>query len=100
HGWYSKTKEFWPEDLDSIHQKLPNRAFAISEYGAGASVYQHELDPKQPKTNGVWHPEDYQCILHETAYKAMKDRPYLWGIFLWNMFDFAADQRAEGDHLG
>ena len=30
----------------------------------------------------------------------MKDRPYIWGTFLWNMFDFASDGRAEGDHLG
>jgi beta-galactosidase len=30
----------------------------------------------------------------------MSQRPYLWGTFLWNMFDFASDFRHEGDHLG
>ena len=30
----------------------------------------------------------------------MKQRPWLWGTFLWNMFDFAADARNEGDHAG
>jgi beta-galactosidase len=30
----------------------------------------------------------------------MKDRPWLWCEFLWVMFDFAADQRKEGDHPG
>jgi beta-galactosidase len=99
-GWYSKTNAAWPDALDQYHAENPGRAMAISEYGAGASIYQHEIDPKQPKTTARWHPEEWQGITHEAAYKAMKARPYLWGTFLWNMFDFAADQRAEGDHLG
>jgi beta-galactosidase len=100
YGWYSKTNAAWPGALDQLHTENPNRAICISEYGAGASVYQHEIDPKQPKTTARWHPEEWQGVTHEAAYKAMKARPYIWGTFLWNMFDFAADQRAEGDHLG
>jgi len=106
YGWYSKTAAAWPSELDHLHAQLPGRGMGISEYGAGASIDQHQLvfepkdDPKQPKTNGVWHPEEWQDIVHEKAYKAMKDRPFLWGTFLWNMFDFASDGRAEGDHLG
>jgi beta-galactosidase len=30
----------------------------------------------------------------------MKARPYLWCKFVWNMFDFAADARNEGDVPG
>ncbi len=30
----------------------------------------------------------------------MKTRPYLWGKFVWNMFDFASDKRVEGDTHG
>jgi beta-galactosidase len=30
----------------------------------------------------------------------MKDRPYLWGKFVWNMFDFAVDGRNEGETAG
>ncbi|HEX4055612.1 MAG TPA: glycoside hydrolase family 2 TIM barrel-domain containing protein [Tepidisphaeraceae bacterium] len=99
-GWYTKSNADWPAELDSIHARIPNRAFCISEYGAGASVYQHEIDPAQPKTTGLWHPEEWQGVVHEAAYKAMKQRPYIWGTFLWNMFDFASDGRHEGDHLG
>lgn len=99
-GWYSKSTAAWPEELDSIHARIPGRAFGISEYGAGASVYQHEIDLAQPKTTGLWHPEEWQGVAHEAAYKAMKERPYIWGTFLWNMFDFASDGRHEGDHLG
>ena len=99
-GWYIKTPAAWPIDLDTLRTDIPTRAFGISEYGAGASIFQHELNPKQPKTVSYWHPEEWQGVVHETAYKAMKDRPYIWGTFLWNMFDFASDGRHEGDHLG
>jgi beta-galactosidase len=30
----------------------------------------------------------------------MKDRPWMWCQYIWVMFDFAADQRTEGDHPG
>jgi beta-galactosidase len=100
YGWYSGQPEDWPGKLDELHQTLPARCVGITEYGAGASIVQHEIPPRQPKPVSPWHPEEWQCVVHEAAWKAMKDRPWLWGTFLWNMFDFAADQRKEGDHLG
>ena len=30
----------------------------------------------------------------------MKTRPWLWVTYVWNMFDFSADERAEGDQFG
>jgi beta-galactosidase len=100
YGWYNDTPAAWPQGIDSLHQSMAGHAIAISEYGAGASVFEHEIDPRQPQTVSFWHPEEWQGVVHEAAYKAMKDRPYLWGTFLWNMFDFAVDSRHEGDHLG
>jgi beta-galactosidase len=99
-GWYTKTPADWPKDLDALRAQIPGRAFGISEYGAGASVFEHEINPKQPVPVSFWHPEEWQGVVHEAAHKAMKDRPYIWGTFLWNMFDFAVDSRHEGDHLG
>src|SRR5256714_1714973 len=100
-GWYGRSQEYWPQWLDELHGYFPDRAFAISEYGAGASVKQHEVYPTtHPAPGGLWHPEEWQGIFHETAYGAMKQKPWLWGTFLWVMFDFAADQRKEGDHMG
>jgi beta-galactosidase len=99
-GWYVKSPDNWAADLDRLHSTLPERGLAISEYGAGASAFQHEVNPSHPKTDGAWHPEEWQCVVHEAAYKAMSERPYLWGTFLWSMFDFASDGRHEGDHLG
>ena len=100
-GWYSGTVSDWPRALDELHAQHPDRRIGISEYGAGASVKQHELSPTtRPRTGGPWHPEEWQAIIHENAWRAMKDRPWLWCEFLWVMFDFAADQRKEGDQLG
>lgn len=100
YGWYNGKPEDWPGKLDGLHEALPTRSLCISEYGAGASVQQHEIPPQQPKPVGPWHPEEWQCVVHEAAWKAMNERRWLWGTFLWNMFDFAADQRHEGDHPG
>lgn len=33
-------------------------------------------------------------------WKALVERPFVWGSFVWNMFDFGAAHRTEGDRLG
>jgi beta-galactosidase len=100
YGWYTGRVNDWPGALDKLHEAFPNRCIGISEYGAGASIFQHEQPTTKPKTGGSWHPEEWQSVVHEAAWDAMKDRPWLWCTFIWNMFDFAADQRHEGDHAG
>jgi beta-galactosidase len=101
YGWYNGQAEDWPGKLDELHKMLPARSVGISEYGAGASVQQHELNPHKPgDTASPWHPEEWQNVVHEHAWKAMSERPWLWSVFLWNMFDFASDYRHEGDHMG
>ena len=39
-------------------------------------------------------------MLHESYLKQIDARPYLWGAFVWNMFDFASDGRDEGGQQG
>ena len=99
-GWYEKNPEDFAIYADEQHNAFPKRCLAISEYGAGGSIYQHEEPAKKPAPKGVWHPEEYQSLVHEITWNAMKERPYLWGTFIWNMFDFASDGRSEGDCLG
>ena len=72
----------------------------MSEYGAGANPAQHEQNPAQPKPGGQWHPEEWQAEVHEAAWAAMKQRPFVWGTFVWCMFDFAVSTRHEGDQPG
>ncbi|TCO55014.1 glycoside hydrolase family 2 protein [Actinocrispum wychmicini] len=98
-GWYSSGTGpgSW---ADALHAKDPARKIGISEYGAGGSVNQHQEPPRQPVTTSTFHPEEYQNLLHENSWKQIAARPYLWGTFVWNMFDFASDGRAEGDTPG
>jgi beta-galactosidase len=100
YGWYTGSVSGLGPNLDSLHAALPARPIAVSEYGAGANVTQHELNPAQPSAGGQWHPEEYQAYLHEQSWKQLQARPYVWGKFVWNMFDFASDGRNEGAQPG
>jgi beta-galactosidase len=99
-GWYSGAKEKYGEELDSRRDHSRHGGLCISEYGAGANTTQHEQNPKQPKTTGQWHPEEWQAEVHEAAWAAMKQRPFVWGTFVWCMFDFAVSTRHEGGQPG
>ncbi|HMD59947.1 MAG TPA: glycoside hydrolase family 2 TIM barrel-domain containing protein, partial [Opitutaceae bacterium] len=99
-GWYhGKASEFaaW---LDKTRADYPKARFAMSEFGAGASIYQHAQDPAPPEPRGPFHPEEYQCLYHEAYWAALKTRPYVWAKFIWCLHDFASDGRNEGDHPG
>jgi beta-galactosidase len=99
-GWYELSPSDFPGVIDGLHESLPGRPIAVSEYGAGASVKQHESPPSKPDPRGSSHPKEGQSLFHETYWKAMKTRKYLWGKFVWNVFDFASDGRNEGDTPG
>ncbi len=101
-GWYSGwgSKDDFGKSLDSRRQDSRHGGICVSEYGAGANIAQHEQNPKQPVTTSQWHPEEWQAIVHETAWPAMKSRPFVWGTFAWIMFDFAVSTRHEGGMPG
>ena len=101
-GWYSGwgPKDNFGALLDKYRYASRNGGFCVSEYGAGANVRQHEQNPRQPKTDGQWHPEEWQTEVHEAAWAAMKERPFVWGTFVWAMFDFAVSTRHEGGSEG
>jgi beta-galactosidase len=99
-GWYNGTYNDLGGWADNLHATNPTRKIALTEYGAGANTTQHELNPAQPTPTGQWHPEEYQAILHEASWKQLQTRTYLWGTFVWNMFDFASDSRNEGSQPG
>ncbi len=100
HGWYYGSYTDFGGFVDNLHSTQPARLIAISEYGAGASVTTHQENPPKPVTTSTFHPEEYQAILHEATWAQIAARPFLWGTFVWNMFDFASDGRAEGDTNG
>lgn len=103
YGWYTGSAEMFGPWADELHAADPTRKIGVTEYGAGGSIYQHqEMLPAAaaPDPFGPWHPEEYQAQFHEVHLKQIEARPYLWGTFVWNMFDFASDGRNEGDHAG
>ncbi|HVT80244.1 MAG TPA: glycoside hydrolase family 2 TIM barrel-domain containing protein [Phycisphaerae bacterium] len=69
--------------------------WAVTEYGAGSSIYYHSENPKR-----MDHSEEYESLLHENTWKVFNKHPEIWGKFVWNMFDFAVDGRNEGDQQG
>jgi len=100
-GWYRGMPEGMNDALDKFRKFAPHQPLAVSEYGAGASIHQHQQGmTKAPAPRGPWHPEEWQAIVHETNWKAIESRPFIWGSFIWNLFDFASAHRKEGDTPG
>jgi beta-galactosidase len=98
-GWYvGRLADLGPM-LDQAHERHPRLPISVSEYGAGAALTQHSDDPTGGPINphGRPHPEEYQNLYHEKSWEALRQRPYLWGSFIWNLIDFASDSRQEGD---
>lgn len=100
YGWYGADVNQIGKWADETHKNHPEFKIGVSEYGAGASIYQHEEDLKQPIPNSYWHPESWQTFYHEQNWKELNERPYIWGTFIWNLFDFGASHRTEGDRAG
>lgn len=93
-GWYGGNVSMYGPWFDNYHKKYPNRVIGISEYGCEALNW-HTSEPEQGD-----YTEEYQSYYHEELIKQISKRPYLWATHVWNMFDFAADARAEGGENG
>ena len=93
-GWYGGDTSMNGPWFDTFHKKYPDRPIGISEYGCEALNW-HTSKPVQGD-----YTEEYQAYYHEELIKQIADRPYLWATHVWNMFDFAADARAEGGENG
>ncbi len=93
-GWYGGKVDMYGPWFDKFHKKYPDTPIGISEYGCEALNW-HTSNPEQGD-----YTEEYQAYYHEEVIKQIIDRPYLWATHVWNMFDFAADARAEGGENG
>lgn len=100
-GWYGDSPDGMEKKLYTWNKSIHKKGIAVSEYGAGASINQHQQGMTEtPITTGKWHPEEWQAIVHEANYKQIKQADFVWGSFVWNMFDFASAGRKEGEQLG
>lgn len=94
-GWYMGELTQNEEWIDDYHTRFPDRCLGISEYGAEGILKWHSDDPKVKDYS-----EEYHALYHEHMAKIFDERPFLWATYVWNMFDFAADNRDEGGVQG
>ena len=94
-GWYyGEMNDFGPW-LDRFHEARPGVSLGITEYGVDANLALHSEEPVLKDYS-----EEYQALWHETVYPQIEARSWLWGSFIWNMFDFSSDRRNEGGQQG
>jgi len=101
-GWYEKTVADFAPFFDAWHEKYPDAKIGVSEYGAGASYIMHvshveDLPMSTADSRGHNHPMEKQTYSHRQQLQMITERDYLWGSYVWNMFDFASALRREGD---
>ena len=99
-GWYGGTPADLGRWLDRMHAAHPDLRIAISEYGAGASLYHQQDTLVKAVATSFWHPENWQTHYHMANWRELSARPFVWGSFIWNLFDFGAAHRHEGDRVG
>lgn len=99
-GWYGGEAKSVGAWADKLHADFPNTPIGISEYGAGASINHQMEELKKTNPGSYWHPENWQTYFHEEHWLAIDQRPFLWGTFIWSMFDFGAAHRREGEVQG
>ena len=95
YGWYVGELEQNDAWFDSYHAAHPDSVMGLSEYGADANPQYQNGKPEK----GDWS-EPYQAVYHEHLLKMWSERPYIWAMHCWNMFDFGADGRDEGGKPG
>ncbi len=94
-GWYVPglfLNDLW---IGFFHLVYPNRALCFSEYGAEGMPNLHSESPRRGDQT-----EEYQAKYHEFMLKCFARHPWMWGSYVWNMFDFAADARDQGGEPG
>jgi beta-galactosidase len=105
--WYYGDIDGLVRDLGAIRARYPAQPVGISEYGAGAALSDHTDNPLggPPTPFGVpgaraYQPEEYAAYVHERNYDVLVSRPFIWGTYVWAMFDFGSGIRNEGDLRG
>jgi beta-galactosidase len=97
-GWYyDKPSDLGPH-LDALHHTRPAQPMAVTEYGAGGAVSLHSDNALGgAESRNRPQAEEYESYIHEQNWFTLRSKPYLWGTFLWNSFDFGSTSRSEGN---
>lgn len=95
YGWYMKTWNGIDEWLEEYKKENPRMPLCLSEYGAEAVIGYYNDDPFQGDYS-----EGYQAKFHEHYIRTINNTKWLWGSYVWNMFDFGSAIRNEGGVRG
>lgn len=98
-GWYFGQPADLGPHLDGLRAARPQQPLSVTEYGAGGALSIHTDNALggNADSRGRAQPEEYESYIHEVSLPQIEARPYLFGSWLWNSFDFATTIRAEGD---
>ena len=94
-GWYMKTCDGLDEWLANFRSVNPGLKMGISEYGAEGVLGYFSDNPVQGDYS-----EGYQAKYHEHYVKTINAHDWIWGSYVWNMFDFGSAVRNEGGVKG
>jgi len=87
-GWYSGQIEDMATRVDEFHRQNPGKPLIISEYGAGMENGRHADSPQCMDFS-----EEYGCRFHEFYWRTIRERPFVAGSLIWNVFDFGVERR-------
>ncbi|MGL5692763.1 MAG: glycoside hydrolase family 2 TIM barrel-domain containing protein [Peptostreptococcaceae bacterium] len=94
-GWYTGKTEELANWLDEFHKLNPDKCVGLSEYGVEGIITYHSDTPTVKD-----YTEEYHALYHETVLKIFNERPFVWGTYAWNFFDFGSSIRDEGGVKG
>lgn len=94
-GWYGSDMAHMEKWLQEFHEKQPDICLGISEYGAEGILQYHSDQPKRGD-----YTEEYHALYHRKTLEIFERTPWLWGSYVWNMFDFSSKIRDEGGRKG
>lgn len=94
-GWYMKTCDGLDQWLEKFRAVNPGVKLGISEYGAEGVLGYFSDNPSQGDYS-----EGYQALYHEHYLSTINANDYIWGSYVWNMFDFGSAVRNEGGVKG
>ncbi len=95
HGWYTGNTGGYEKFIDKFRKANPHKSLGYSEYGAEGIIKWHTDDPKVQD-----YTEEYHAKYHEEVLATFNKYDFVWGSYVWNMFDFGSDMRDEGGVKG
>lgn len=95
YGWYLGKTTGYDAFIRNFRRANPDRPMGYSEYGAEGIVTLHSNEPRVKDYS-----EEYHALFHEEVMAIFNAYDFIWGTYVWNMFDFGSDMRDEGGVKG